>query len=199
MIDFILNIFFNNDSHVMYMFFFFNSMRFNNLNFNDTTDDEYLNFVNNDNFKDTTLLIPENKPNLIKLENLKKEVNLFYQQSCSSILEITDKEGNNITSDFHIKNINNAFNNYKVQIARLRMVIEPEFNITRVVQPLNQICYLSARGYWYNDSGLKRRTLTRNFGKEKDYPNGKDDPKAYEDARREIQILTQKLYKSLYP
>ncbi|WP_229317839.1 hypothetical protein [Flavobacterium ammoniigenes] len=98
-----------------------------------------------------------------------------------------------------MKNISHAFKNYLVQIRRLRMVIEPEFNITRVVQPSNQICYLAARGYWFDDSGKKKRVFTRNFGKEIDYPKGKDDPNAYEDARREIQILAINEYESLYP
>ena len=134
-----------------------------------------------------------------ELEDLKIEVRYFYELSNHDVTNIIDNDGKKISNIIHMKNISYAFKNYLVQIRRLRMVIEPEFNITRVVQPSNQICYLAARGYWLDDSGKKKRVFTRNFGKEIDYPKGKDDPNAYEDARREIQILAINEYESLYP
>jgi hypothetical protein len=200
MIDFLQNLLFGNENHIMYMFFFFfNNIPLENLNFNDKSNDEFLQFIDNDNFKPPTLTQLENGPYLNKLENLKKEVCTFYELSNHDVTNIVDKDGKKISNVIHMRNISHAFKNYTVQIKRLRMVIEPEFNITRVVQPSNKICYLAARGYWYDDSGKKKRVFTRNFGKEIDYPKGKDDPNAYEDARREIQILAINEYESLYP
>jgi hypothetical protein len=200
MIDFLQNLLFGNENHIMYMFFFFfNNIPLENLNFNDKSNDEFLQFIDNDNFKPSTLTQLENGPYLNKLENLKKEVCTFYELSNQDVTNIVDKDGKKISNVIHMRNISHAFKNYTVQIKRLRMVIEPEFNITRVVQPSNKICYLAARGYWFDDSGKKKRVFTRNFGKEIDYPKGKDDPNAYEDARREIQILAINEYESLYP
>lgn len=200
MIDFLQNLLFGNESHVVYMFFFiFNNIPLENLNFDDKSNDEFLQFIDNDNFKPSTLTQLENGPYLNKLENLKKEVCTFYELSNQDVTNIVDKDGKKISNVIHMRNISHAFKNYTVQIKRLRMVIEPEFNITRVVQPSNKICYLAARGYWFDDSGKKKRVFTRNFGKEIDYPKGKDDPNAYEDARREIQILAINEYESLYP
>lgn len=201
MIDLLHTLFFGQDNHIMYMFFFFTSfdMPFNYLNFEDNSNDEFLQFIDNDNFKPSTLTQLENGPYLKKLEDLKIEVRYFYELSNHDVTNIIDNDGKKISNIIHMKNISHAFKNYLVQIRRLRMVIEPEFNITRVVQPSNQICYLAARGYWYDDSGKKKRVFTRNFGKEIDYPKGKDDPNAYEDARREIQILAINEYESLYP
>jgi hypothetical protein len=199
MIDFLQNLLFGNESHVVYMFFFiFNNIPLENLNFDDKSNDEFLHFIDNDNFKPSTLTQLENGPYLNKLENLKKEVCTFYELSNQDVTNIVDKDGKKISNVIHMRNISHAFKNYTVQIKRLRMVIEPEFNITRVVQPSNKICYLAARGYWFDDSGKKKRVFTRNFGKEIDYPKGKDDPNAYEDARREIQILAINEYESLY-
>jgi hypothetical protein len=199
MIDFLQNLLFGNESHVVYMFFFiFNNIPLENLNFDDKSNDEFLHFIDNDNFKPSTLTQLENGPYLNKLENLKKEVCTFYELSNQDVTNIVDKDGKKISNVIHLRNISHAFKNYTVQIKRLRMVIEPEFNITRVVQPSNKICYLAARGYWFDDSGKKKRVFTRNFGKEIDYPKGKDDPNAYEDARREIQILAINEYESLY-
>lgn len=201
MIDLLHTLFFGQDNHIMYMFFFFTSfdMPFNYLNFEDNSNDEFLQFIDNDNFKPSTLTQLENGPYLKKLEDLKIEVRYFYELSNHDVTNIIDNDGKKISNIIHMKNISHAFKNYLVQIRRLRMVIEPEFNITRVVQPSNQICYLAARGYWFDDSGKKKRVFTRNFGKEIDYPKGKDDPNAYEDARREIQILAINEYESLYP
>ena len=201
MIDLLDTLFIGQDNHIMYMFFFFTSfdMPFNYLNFEDNSNDEFLQFIDNDNFKPSTLTQLENGPYLKKLEDLKIEVRYFYELSNHDVTNIIDNDGKKISNIIHMKNISHAFKNYLVQIRRLRMVIEPEFNITRVVQPSNQICYLAARGYWYDDSGKKKRVFTRNFGKEIDYPKGKDDSNAYEDARREIQILAINEYESLYP
>jgi hypothetical protein len=200
MIDFLQNLLFGNESHVVYMFFFiFNNIPLENLNFDDKSNDEFLHFIDNDNFKPSTLTQLENGPYLNKLENLKKEVCTFYELSNQDVTNIVDEDGKKISNVIHMRNISHAFKNYTVQIKRLRMVIEPEFNITRVVQPSNKICYLAARGYWFDDSGKKKRVFTRNFGKEIDYPKGKDDPNAYEDARREIQVLAINEYESLYP
>lgn len=201
MIDFLHTLFFGQDNHIVYMFFFlfFNDMPFENLNLNDNTSDELLNFIDNDNFEPSTLNNIDNGPYLKKLDNLKIEVRAFYELSNTELANGIDKDGEKITQQIKMKNVHYAFKNYLVQIRRLRMVIEPEFNITRVVQPSNKICYLAARGYWINNSGKKERIFTRNFGREIDYPDGKDDPKAIEDARREIQILAINEYKSLYP
>lgn len=200
MIDFLHTLFFGQDNHIVYMFFFFfNNIPLENLNFDDRSNDEFLQFIDNDNFKPSSLTQLENGPYLKKLENLKKEVRSFYELSNHDVTNIIDNDGKKISNIIRMKNISHAFKNYLVQIRRLRMVIEPEFNITRVVQPSNQICYLAARGYWFDNSGKKKRVFTRNFGKEIDYPKGKDDPSAYEDARREIQVLAINEYKSLYP
>jgi hypothetical protein len=199
MIDFLHTLLFDNDSNVLYMFFFFNFMDFNSLNLDDNSSDEFLNFIDNDNFEPSTLNNIDNGPYLKKLDNLKIEVRAFYELSNTELANGIEKDGEKITQQIKMKNVHYAFKNYLVQIKRLRMVIEPEFNITRVVQPSNKICYLAARGYWINNSGKKERIFTRNFGKEIDYPDGKDDPKAIEDARREIQVLATNEYKSLYP
>jgi hypothetical protein len=120
-------------------------------------------------------------------------MNLLNSSLTKSVDKVTNKE-----VELKTENILNAYENYELQISRLRLVIQPEINITRIVHTTSKICYLSARGYWYVDFREKKRIFTKNFGKETDYELLKDDPKAIEDAIKEIQILCLNEYNSIY-
>ena len=107
MIDLLDTLFIGQDNHIMYMFFFFTSfdMPFNYLNFEDTSNDEFLQFIDNDNFKPSTLTQLENGPYLKKLEDLKIEVRYFYELSNHDVTNIIDNDGKKISNIIHMKNI----------------------------------------------------------------------------------------------
>ena len=128
----------------------------------------------------------DNIPLLKKLDAIKQEAKNFMNLLNSSLTKSVDKVTNKEV-ELRTENILNAYENYELQISRLRLVIQPEINITRIVHTTSKICYLSARGYWYVDFRDKKRIFTKNFGKETDYKLLKDDPKAIEDAIKEIK------------
>jgi len=139
----------------------------------------------------------DNNPLLKKLDAIKQEAKNFMNLLNSSLTKSVDKVTNKEV-ELKTENILNAYENYELQISRLRLVIQPEINITRIVHTTSKICYLSARGYWYVNFREKKRIFTKNFGKETDYELLKDDPKAIEDAIKEIQILCLNEYNSIY-
>jgi hypothetical protein len=171
---------------------------FNNLNFNKNKKETFLNFINEDNFTEETKKREFNQSLLSKLEKIKFEATCFMKKTNATIdNKFIDVTGTEV--ELKTENILSAFENYELQISRLRLVIQPEINITRIVHTTSKICYLSARGYWYVDFREKKRVFTKNFGKESDYELKKDDPKAIEDAIREIQTLCLNEYNSMYP
>lgn len=170
---------------------------FSNADFGGDRNKTFSKFLENDNFSEETLKRENNIPLLKKLDAIKQEaknfMNLFNSSLTKSVDKVTNKE-----VELKTENILNAYENYELQISRLRLVIQPEINITRIVHTTSKICYLSARGYWYVDFREKKRIFTKNFGKETDYELLKDDPKAIEDAIKEIQILCLNEYNSIY-
>lgn len=170
---------------------------FSNADFGGDRNKTFLKFLENDNFSKETLKREDNIPLLKKLDAIKQEAKNFMNLLNSSLTKSVDKVTNKEV-ELKTENILNAYENYELQISRLRLVIQPEINITRIVHTTSKICYLSARGYWYVDFREKKRIFTKNFGKETDYELLKDDPKAIEDAIKEIQILCLNEYNSIY-
>lgn len=170
---------------------------FSNADFGGDHNKTFLKFLENDNFSQETLKREDNIPLLKKLDAIKQEAKNFMSLLNSSLTKSVDKVTNKEV-ELKTENILNAYENYELQISRLRLVIQPEINITRIVHTTSKICYLSVRGYWFVDFREKKRIFTKNFGKETDYDLLKDDPKAIEDATREIKILCLNEYNSIY-
>lgn len=170
---------------------------FGNANFGGDRNKTFSKFLENDNFSAETLKREDNIPLLKKLDAIKQEAKNFMSILNSNLINGIDNTTGKII-ELKSENILNAYENYELQISRLRLVIQPEINITRIVHTTSKICYLSARGYWYVDFREKKRIFTKNFGKETDYELKKDDPKAIEDAIKEIQILCLNEYNSIY-
>lgn len=165
--------------------------KFYNIDFNSEGKDTFLSFLEKDNFSEETLQNENNKIFINDLEFLKQEAKDFCElnlcEAKSSLIDKTSIETGN-------KKILYAYQNYELQISRLRMVIQPEYNITRVVNTISKNCYLAARGYWFVSYQVKKRIFTKSLGREDDFVNGRADKLAIESARKEMQEFCKNEY-----
>lgn len=164
---------------------------FFNIDFSSDGKEVFLSFLEEDNFSEETLQNENNKILIKNLELVKQEAKDFHELNlCDAMSSLMDKNKIETTS----KKIRYAYQNYELQISRLRMVIQPEYNITRVVNPISNNCYLAARGYWFVSYQVKKRIFTKNFGREDDFVGGRTDKLANEIARKEMQELCKNEY-----
>ena len=141
-----------------------------------------------DDFKKTTSQKSRNKTHLKNLQSLKREFLDFYFKS----LKNTEKDIK-INCDIHTK-----IAKYVLQIIRYRMVIEPEIQRTVNQHKKTQIKYLTAKGFWMNDEGVKERKFIKSIGRLDGFTNGKEDSSAIEESELKIQELLYEEYLNTY-
>lgn len=154
--------------------------------------DELIAFISNDEFKPDTYQRPENWGYLATLKNLKEKIVKFYFTS----LEDLKNEKGEFTD---VRDVHLRINEYLLQLMRLRMVINPDFKLSRNKHPQTEITYLAIKAYWIDDEGKKERKFARSMGREESYKAGIKDKQAENDGLNLIQPVIYDCYKEAYP
>lgn len=183
-------------NNLNYFFFLFLGVGFQHLNFEENGKESFLTFLENDNFSIETMQNKENKPLLNILDSVKSEARVFHGLILSSVEQINKLKSNE--SEVYCKSILNGYENFELQISRLRIMIQPEFTVARFVHPVSKITYISVRGYWYANYKEKKRKFSKNIGKEEDFEKGREDEKADELGRKIIQEMCMEEYLKIY-
>ena len=87
---------------------------------------------------------------------------------------------------------------YLIQIARLRMVVDPEIQLSKNIHKKTGIQYMKVKGFWLNDVGVKERKYFKSLGRFDQYPNGTEDESAILDGRKKIREDIYAEYLKLY-
>lgn len=154
--------------------------------------DELIAFVVDDNFKDGTHQKSQNWGYLFDLKNLKETIVKFYFTSLEEL-----QKGEGVFTD--VRDVYLRINEYMLQLMRLRIVIDPDYKLSRNKHPQTGITYLAIKAYWIDDEGKKVRKFTKSIGREDQYKDGIDDKKAEEDGLKLIQPVLYDFYKEIYP
>ena len=87
---------------------------------------------------------------------------------------------------------------YILQIARLRLLIDPQIQLSQNIHKKTKILYMKVKGYWLNDSGIKERKFYKSLGRFDSYPKGIKDASAIKDGKKKIREAMQVEYRNLY-
>lgn len=166
-------------------------MKYNDGSPIDSKTKEFIQFIADDKFKVETVNRLNNMFYLGKLDALKEEFVKFYFKN----LENLRKENLYITK---VNDVYNRIGQYILQLMRLRLVIEPEVQISKNVHPRTEIHYLAIKAYWIDDNGRKVRKFTKSLGRAENYPQGIEDKKALTDGIKLIQPVLFENYKEIY-
>jgi len=151
-----------------------------------------LRWLEEDNFSD---LVSKDYHSFIyrqELTTLKETYLNFFELYIGSIQE---KDNSIIqVADLLTKN-----EEYLIQIARFRMVIDPEIQLSKNIHKKTGIQYMKVKGFWLNDIGVKERKYFKSLGRFDQYPNGIDDESAIIDGRKKIREDIYAEYLKLYP
>jgi len=125
------------------------------------------------------------------LEILKKKVFKFYFQHLSKI---------DTTMEYrYVADLYTTMGNYILQMARLRMVINPDINLTINIHHKSKISYLIAKAYWFDDNGKKVRIFSKSLGRLDAFKDGIKDKEAENEAKEILLKLMYKKYEETYP
>lgn len=166
-------------------------MKYNTGSDTDSRTKEFIQFIADDKFKIETFNKSVNWSYLSTLKKLKEDFVKFYFKS----LENITKENFDMTQANHVYN---RIGSYIIQLMRLRLVIEPEVQISKNVHPRTEIHYLAIKAYWIDDNGKKVRKFTKSLGRAENYPAGTEDKHALTDGIKLIQPVLYEHYKELY-
>lgn len=128
---------------------------------------------------------------LTELEELKNTYLEFYKMYLTEITN-TDSQMRQI-ADLVAKN-----DQYILQISRLRMIIDPQIQLSQNIHKQTKILYMKVKGYWLNDEGIKERKFFKSLGRFDSYPNGIKDENAIQDGRAKIREAMLVEYLSTY-
>lgn len=126
-----------------------------------------------------------------KLERLRDKILTLYTKEINSIAESHEY---NKVYDVYAK-----LEGMILQLMRLRMVIQPEFQFSKNVHPVSKITYIAAKGFWLEDDGKRVRSITKSLGREDEYNGGRKDPKATEVAWEKLRVTLYEKYRRIYP
>lgn len=160
---------------------------------------KFLTLVYNDKFTDETIQRSENKHLLLKLESLRTKLLDFYFTEVTKL----DNQGSKI---IRVCDIQPILDQLFLQLIRLRMVIEPEIQISQNIHPVSKISYIAVKSFWIDNDGVKKRDFTRSLGPLEDYGFKEykkeivsNDPKVKEESLKRIQEVIYNRYKEYYP
>jgi len=117
---------------------------------------------------------------IVELDILKKEYINFLELYLKSIYNVTNNFEQ--VADLLVRN-----EEYQLQVARLRMVIDPEIQLSKNIHKKTGIQYLKVKGFWLNDIGIKERRYFKSLGRLDKYPDGIEDASAILEGRRKIR------------
>lgn len=144
-----------------------------------------------DGFPNEVITRASNREYLSELKKLKKLYLDFY-------LSTMDLNKTMFPEYVHNCDVNERLNQFELQLERLRMIINPEIQMTVNPHKQTKIIYLTVKGFWLNDAGKKERKFSKSVGRADEYEKGKDDPKAILEATLKIQEVLFQEYKRLY-
>lgn len=128
---------------------------------------------------------------LTELEELKNTYLEFYKMYITEITNVDSKMKQ--IADLIAKN-----DQYILQISRLRMIIDPQIQLSQNIHKQTKILYMKVKGYWLNDEGVKERKFFKSLGRFDSYPNGIKDENAIQDGRAKIREAMLVEYSSIY-
>lgn len=126
-----------------------------------------------------------------ELIGLKTSYINFYQIYLDEISK-TDEKLNQV-ADLVAKN-----DEYILQIARFRMIVDPQIQLSQNIHKQTKILYMKVKGYWLNDEGVKERKFFKSLGRFDLYPNGVKDDNAIIDGRKKIREAMLGEYSNIY-
>ena len=152
---------------------------------------ELIRFIANDSFDETVFKVSRNWVYLSELKKLKESFVRFYFNRLEDITK------NHKDLD-RVADLDNRVGEYILQLLRLRLVIQPEVQVSSNTHPRTNIMYLSIKAYWIDDNGKKVRKFTKSIGRAENYPDGIKDKQALEEGIKLIQPVLYDHYKEIY-
>jgi hypothetical protein len=153
---------------------------------------EFIRLVSEDHFREDVYRDSDNWTYLAILKKLKESIVGFY------FTKIQDVESLNMDLQI-IADVNDRIGHFILQLMKLRLVIQPDVQISMNVHPRTNIKYLAIKAYWIDDNGKKIRKFTKSIGRAENYPKGIKDDKALTDGIKLIQPVIFEAYKEEYP
>lgn len=158
---------------------------------------KFVTLIKNDQFTPLTYTRKENGHLFLKLENLQNRIlNLYFEQ----LNQIEDPELKKVCD------VHTTLDEFVLQLTRLRMVIDPEIQISQNIHPVSKIAYIAVKSFWIDDNGNKNRDFTKSLGPLEEYGYKKydkklvsQDPKVIEESLKRIQPVIYNRYKEYYP
>lgn len=166
-------------------------MKLNEGSGNDKRTKEFVQFIADDKFGEETYKKVDNWTYLATLSKLKETFVKFYFKSLADL-------NNDHIDMMRVNDVYNRIGQYIIQLMRLRLVIEPEVQISNNVHPRTDINYLAIKAYWIDDNGKKVRKFTKSLGRVENYPQGIEDKQALIDGLKLIQSVLFENYQELY-
>ncbi len=153
---------------------------------------EFVNIVLQDNFNEDV----KNDKSLThlhyRLEKLKKQLLKTYFTSLKREKEFLDQYE-------YVGDFNSVISKLFLQMKRLQLVIQPDVQIATSVHAKSKITYMTARGFWINDSGERERAFVKSLGRLDEFKEGKKDPIIEKIGIEKIREASLQTYNSKYP
>lgn len=149
-------------------------------------------FLNNDNFNPETIKDVENSLLLKELQRLKDS----YRENYYGDLEKLNAK----MSTKNYNQLNRVFKYNRIQISRLRLLIEPDAIVSVNKSSNNEHKYSVMRAYWIDDSGKKILKFSLSLGNTSNLrlSDGSYDFKIIYNAEKEIKLKIKDLYVDTY-
>jgi hypothetical protein len=165
---------------VKYAFFFPFAAMGESQDDHDKKTEDFLNF---DGFQPETIRDVENSLFLKELQRLKD----VYRENYYGEIK-----GSSNT----INQLNRLFKVSRIQISRLRLLIQPDTIVSVNKSSNNEHKYSVMRGYWIDDSGKKVLKFSLSLGNTSNlmFKNGEYDHKTIKNAENEIKAKIKDLY-----
>lgn len=150
-----------------------------------------LRWIIDDQFSDNFVTELSNRNYYNKLKILKEEYFKFYEMMVTELPKLNPELKQ--TADLVTRN-----EEYILQITRLRMVVDPEIQLTTNIHKQTKISYIRVKGFWLNDEGVKERKFVKSLGRLDEYENGISGDKAFSDGRAKIREAIYEEYLKYY-
>lgn len=128
----------------------------------------------------------------IRLEKLKRQLLKVYFTSLKKDAELYKEYE-------YIGDFSSLVSKYFLQMEKLKLVIQPDIQIATSVHSVSKITYLTARGFWFDEQGNRKRKYVKSLGRLDEFEGGKKDPKVLKLGIEKIREESLKEYKQQYP
>jgi hypothetical protein len=150
-----------------------------------------LRWIIDDQFSEHFVAELSNRNYFNKLKKLKDDYLNFYEMMVAEIPKLLPSL--KLTADLVTRN-----EEYILQITRLRMIVDPEIQLTTNIHKQTKIAYIRVKGFWINDEGVKERKFVKSLGRLDEYENGINGEKAFSDGRAKIREAIYEEYLKYY-